>query len=165
MTDLETAVYADILLPGTSFAEKTGTFTNTERRIQMVHQAISPLGDSRPDWQILVELASRIKPADTLSSAKFSGWDYHDTSEIMAEIAALTPIYHGISHARLEQSARLQWPVESTRPPGNANPFDSSFSAGKFYRLRGRFYFFWLSTQAAASCTRVSIRRSLSANR
>lgn len=56
----ETSVYADVLLPGVSFAEKTGTFTNTERRIQMCHKAISPLGDARPDWQITAEIAKRI---------------------------------------------------------------------------------------------------------
>ena len=74
----ESAVFADVLLPGVSFAEKTGTFTNTERRVQMVHQAIEPMGEARPDWWITAELAKRViavgarKPAE----APFAGWEY-----------------------------------------------------------------------------------------
>jgi predicted molibdopterin-dependent oxidoreductase YjgC len=99
----ETTRYADVILPDVSFAEKTGTFTNTERRVQMVHQAIEPIGDARPDWQILAELGKRLA----------AGWDYASPAHIMDEIAALTPIYAGISHDRLSRGERLQWPVES----------------------------------------------------
>lgn len=99
----ETTRYADVILPNVSFAEKTGTFTNTERRVQMVHQAIEPIGESRPDWQILADIGLRLA----------SGWDYVTPAQIMDEIVALTPIYAGISHDRLTRGERLQWPVES----------------------------------------------------
>ena len=85
----ETEKYADILLPGTSFAEKTGTFTNTERRVQMVRQAIDPLGQARPDWQIISDLAKRLLveiPEPLPVEAPFAGWDYPDTDAIMSEI-------------------------------------------------------------------------------
>lgn len=104
----ETTRYADVILPNVSFAEKTGTFTNTERRVQLVHQAIEPVGQARPDWQIISEVGRRLGP----------GWDYASTAEVMAEIAALTPIYGGITHERLEHGERLQWPVESTEHGG-----------------------------------------------
>lgn len=132
----ETSHYADVLLPGVSFSEKSGTFTNTERRIQMVHQAIEPLGESRPDWQIISELARRILAADgrSLENGVYSGWNYRNTSQIMAEIAALTPIYAGISHERLEQGAHLQWPVETPEHPGTRILYVSQFACdpGKF---------------------------------
>jgi predicted molibdopterin-dependent oxidoreductase YjgC len=103
MAASETTRYADVILPGVSFAEKAGTFTSTERRVQMVRQAIEPIGEARPDWQIIAELGGRLG----------SGWDYASTAQIMEEIAALTPIYAGISHDRLQRGERLQWPVES----------------------------------------------------
>ncbi|MCE7905809.1 MAG: 4Fe-4S dicluster domain-containing protein [Anaerolineae bacterium CFX3] len=103
MAASETTRYADVILPDVSFAEKTGTFTSAERRLQMVRQAIEPLGEARPDWQILAELGGRLA----------SGWDYATPAQIMDEIAALTPIYAGVSHDRLQRGERLQWPVES----------------------------------------------------
>ena len=75
----ETAAYADVLLPGVTFAEKTGTFTNTERRVQMVRKAIPTLGDARDDWWITAEIAKRIlagTPDRVRSEAPYSGWDY-----------------------------------------------------------------------------------------
>ncbi len=133
----ETAEYADILLPGVSFAEKTGTFTNTERRVQMVHQAIDPLGDSRPDWQITADLAKRIlaiTPSLIPSEAPFGGWEYADTDAIMSEINALTPSYGGITHARLEKGQRLQWPC-----PTPAHPGTPILHVEKFTRGLGKF--------------------------
>ncbi len=103
MAASETTRYADVILPDVSFAEKTGTFTSAERRLQMVRQAIEPLGEARPDWQILAGLGGRLA----------SGWDYATPAQIMDEIAALTPIYAGVSHDRLQRGERLQWPVES----------------------------------------------------
>lgn len=103
MAASETTRYADVILPDVSFAEKTGTFTSAERRVQMVRQAIEPLGEARPDWQILAGLGGRLA----------SGWDYATPAQIMDEIAALTPIYAGVSHDRLQRGERLQWPVES----------------------------------------------------
>ncbi len=138
----ETEPYADVLLPGVSFAEKTGTFTNTERRIQMVRKAIEPIGEARPDWQITQELAKRIlalRPlgsSETLrvSEAPYAGWDYRDTSEIMAEIAALTPSYAGVNHARLERGETFQWPVKDETHPGTP-----ILHVGKFTRGLGKF--------------------------
>ena len=129
----ETAPYADILLPGVSFAEKTGTFTNTERRIQMVRQAIPPLGEGRPDWQITTELAKRVltlgerKP----NEAPYAGWEYANTADILAEAAALTPSYAGVTHERLERGERLQWPVRSQDHPGTPILHTSQFARGK----------------------------------
>lgn len=117
----QTLPFADIVLPGVTFAEKTGTFTSTERRIQMVHQAIEPAGDSRADWKIITCLA-RLLLENSEKKAKgspFAAWEYRDTSQIMEEIACITPIYAGVSHRRLEEEHSLQWPVESGRDPGN----------------------------------------------
>ncbi len=133
----ETSPYADVLLPGTSFAEKTGTFTNTERRIQMVRQAIPPLGEARQDWRIISELAQRVlalgsRPVDT--AAPYSGWNYRDTAQIMDEIAALTPSYAGVSHARLDAGEQLHWPVKDANHPGTP-----ILHVGQFTRGKGKF--------------------------
>ena len=133
----ETAAYADVLLPGVSFAEKTGTFTNTERRVQMVHQAIEPLGDAKPDWQITTEIAKRIlarTPDLPPLNGPFAGWDYPDTSAIMDEINALAPSYGGITHARLEAGERLQWPCTNAEHKGTP-----VLHVGKFARGLGKF--------------------------
>jgi len=138
----ETSIYADVLLPGVSFAEKTGTFTNTERRVQMVNQAIQPLGEAQPDWWITAELAKRVIN-DQLSvngecevnmEAPWAKWDYKDTSTIMDEINALAPSYGGITHARLAQGERLQWPCPNTEHPGTPILHTKQFArgAGKF---------------------------------
>jgi len=134
----ETSVYADVLLPGVSFAEKDGTFTNTERRIQMVRQAIAPLGEAKPDWMIIRDLAKRIlhqgkRHVDP--QAPYAGWNYNSTAEIMDEVAALTPIYAGVSHARLEAGESLQWPVRSKDHPGTP-----ILHVGQFTRGKGKFH-------------------------
>lgn len=105
----ETTRYADILLPGVSFAEKTGTFTSSERRIQLVRQAIQPLGDARPDWQITADLAKRIlmESAPLAAKAPYSVWEYEGTEQVMEEISALAPIYDGVSHAILAHGKKL----------------------------------------------------------
>jgi formate dehydrogenase major subunit/formate dehydrogenase alpha subunit len=141
----ETSVYADVLLPGVSFAEKTGTFTNTERRVQMVNQAIEPLGDARPDWWITAEIAKRILfPLSSIDGAEskeerrkiemdapWAKWDYKDTSDIMTEINALTPSYGGITHARLLNGERLQWPCPTAEHPGTPILHTKQFTRGK----------------------------------
>jgi formate dehydrogenase alpha subunit len=119
----ETAKLADVVLPAASFAEKDGTFTNTERRIQRVRKAIEPLGDSRPDWQIITELADRM------------GYKMTDSGPeaIMSEIAALTPVYGGVSYGRIEAKG-LQWPVPDRNHPGT--PFlheNGKFTCGLGY--------------------------------
>ena len=132
----ETAEYADILLPGVSFAEKTGTFTNTERRVQMVRQAIDPLGEARPDWQITQDLAMRIMAIGErkIEAGTHAGWGYTNTSEIMAEIGALTPSYAGVTHERLERGDRLQWPVRNLEHTGTP-----ILHIGQFARGLGKF--------------------------
>jgi formate dehydrogenase major subunit/formate dehydrogenase alpha subunit len=131
----ETSAYADVLLPGVSFAEKSGTFTNTERRIQMVHKAIEPLGEARPDWQITRELAIRLLEGRALDpDAPYGTWQYRDTADIMVEINALTPSYGGITHARLEKGERLQWPCPNVEHPGTP-----ILHIGKFARGVGKF--------------------------
>jgi formate dehydrogenase major subunit/formate dehydrogenase alpha subunit len=130
----ETSAYADVLLPGVTFAEKTGTVTNTERRVQMVRQAIPPQGDAHQDWWITSEIAKRIligTPQRVQSEAPFAGWEYRDTSAIMDEINALTPSYAGITHARLEKGERLQWPCPTLDHPGTPILHTKAFSRGK----------------------------------
>jgi predicted molibdopterin-dependent oxidoreductase YjgC len=128
----ETYRYADVLLPGVSFAEKAGTFTNTERRVQMVRQAIPPLGEARPDWQIISALALRLlKGRNDFSEAPHAAWNYASTEEIMKEISALTPSYGGISHARLEKGERLQWPCPSADHAGTAVLHTKGFTRGR----------------------------------
>jgi predicted molibdopterin-dependent oxidoreductase YjgC len=132
----ETAPYADVLLPATAFAEKYGTFTNTERRIQMVRKAVEAPGEARPDWQIISEIARRMLKAGTrpIIEAPYAGWDYQDTTQIMEEIAALTPSYAGVSHERLEQGEQLQWPVKDLQHPGTP-----ILHIGQFTRGKGKF--------------------------
>jgi len=116
----ETAKLADVVLPGTTFAEKTGTFTNTERRVQMVNQAIKPLANAKEDWQIVCEIAARM-------GYPFS---YQSTAEVMDEIAGLVPSFAGISHARLGKKG-LQWPVPGADHPGTKFLHVGQFSRGK----------------------------------
>jgi formate dehydrogenase alpha subunit len=104
----ETSKYAGVVLPAVTFAEKDGTFTNTERRVQRVRKALEPIGDSRPDWWITGELARRL-------GAK--GFDFQEPAGIFKEIAGLTPSYGGISYKRLEEGT-LQWPCPSEGHPG-----------------------------------------------
>jgi formate dehydrogenase alpha subunit len=122
----ETAELADVVLPATSYAEKDGTFTGTDRRIQRVRKAIEPVGESRPDWEILCQLAQRMEA---------KGFGFESPAEVMDEIAALTPIYGGVSYKRLEEEGSLQWPVPTEEHPGT--PY---LHKGKFSRGLGRFH-------------------------
>ena len=132
----ETSAYADVLLPGVSFAEKAGTFTNTERRIQMVHKAIEPLGNSREDWWIISELSKRTlsRGKRKVEIAPHSGWNYTGPEQIMDEIAALTPSYAGVNYKRLEAGDQLQWPVRDLTHPGTP-----ILHVGQFARGLGKF--------------------------
>ena len=128
----ETAPYADVLLPGVTFAEKTGTFTNTERRVQMVRQALEPLGESRQDWEIIAEIARRMLESGNWKVAgPWSGWDYRSPADIMREINALTPSYGGITHERLEKGETLQWPCPTADHPGTPILHTKGFARGK----------------------------------
>jgi len=117
----ETAQLADVVLPACSFAEKDGTFTNTERRVQRVRKAIEPVGESKPDWWIACQIAQRM-------GAK--GFDFENPSQIMDEIASLTPSYGGISFKRLENGS-LQWPCPTEEHPGTTILHTALFSRGK----------------------------------
>jgi formate dehydrogenase major subunit/formate dehydrogenase alpha subunit len=130
----ETSTYADVLLPGVSFAEKSGTFTNTERRVQLVNPAIFPAGEARQDWDITSDLARRIIERGNRKpnvSALFTGWDYRNPAEVMDEIAALAPSYGGVNFQRLEAGERLQWPVKSLESPGTPILHRTEFTRGK----------------------------------
>jgi len=131
----ETAELADVILPGVSFAEKDGTFTNTERRVQRIRKIIEPLGEARPDWQILCDLAKRVQDRlnSDRSTAAYGGWNYSHPGEIMAEMNALAPIYGGITYDRIEKVG-LQWPCPTIDHPGT--PF---LHKGKFSRGLGKF--------------------------
>jgi formate dehydrogenase alpha subunit len=120
----ETAQLADVVLPGASFAEKDGTFSNTERRVQLVRKAIDPIGNSKPDWEIICLVAT----------AMGYPMSYGSAGEIMDEIASLTPSYAGISFARLEKGG-LQWPCPSADHPGT-----KFLHSGKFARGLGKFH-------------------------
>ncbi|SFL78690.1 formate dehydrogenase subunit alpha [Salibacterium qingdaonense] len=98
-----TAQFADVVLPASPSLEKDGTFTNTERRIQRLYQALEPLGDSRPDWKIIMDIANQLD----------AGWKYDHPSEIMAEAASLTPLFAGVTYEKLEGYKSLQWPVHA----------------------------------------------------
>jgi formate dehydrogenase major subunit len=97
----QTCQFADVVLPGCPSLEKEGTFTSTERRIQRLYQVLEPLAGSRPDWKITQEIANRLG----------ANWNYQHPSEIMQEIASLTPLFAGVSYERLEGYKSLQWPV------------------------------------------------------
>ncbi len=128
----ETSEIADIMLPGVTFAEKDGTFTNTERRVQRVRQAISTRGESKPDWVILQEVARAIIELEKRTYiGEFSTWDYHHPAQIMDEIAALTPSYRGVSFARLDAGEQLHWPVKDKYHDGTPILHVKSFSNGK----------------------------------
>ncbi len=120
----ETAQMADVVLPACSFAEKDGTFTNTERRIQRVRRAAAPPGEAREDWRIICELASRM------------GYrmEYADAAAAQQEIADLTPIYGGITYDRLTDVG-LQWPC-----PDKGHPGTKFLHEGRFTRGKGKFH-------------------------
>ncbi len=140
-----TAELADVVLPGASFAEKDGTFTNTERRVLRVRKAIEPVGQSRPDWEIIQDLSTKL------------GYpmQYSSPEEIMQEISRLTPSYAGINYARLEGEG-LQWPCPDPEHPGTKFLHQERFARGKglFHAIEykppaesvDQEYPFWLTT-------------------
>ncbi len=117
----ETAKLAHVVLPGVSFAEKDGTFTATDRRVQRVRKAIDPLGDARPDWEILCDLARRMGG---------KGFEFSSPKEVLDEVASVTPIYEGISWERIAGGG-LQWPCRSPEDPGTPYLHKDRFSKGK----------------------------------
>lgn len=130
----ETAELADVVLPGVSFAEKDGTFTNTERRVQRVRSALPGLAGARRDLDIICELGQRLAASN--GAALRSGavhtvadWDYSGPSEVWDEIAAVTPSMAGITYARLEGGG-IQWPCPTPDHPGTPILHKEKFSRG-----------------------------------
>jgi formate dehydrogenase major subunit len=132
----ETAKFAHVLLPGSSFLEKDGTFTNAERRISRVRKVMPPRA-GYADWEVTVALSNRL------------GYpmDYRHPSEIMDEIAALTPTFAGVSYARLDQLGSIQWPCNEAAPDGTP-----TMHIGEFVRGKGRF----IITQYVATAEKVT---------
>jgi len=114
----ETTPYADVILPATAFAEKEGTFVNSDRRVLRVRKAVDPPGEARQDWHIVADIARRMgKPVG----------DYTDEGAIWDEIAQTAPIFGGISYERLEKQG-IQWPCPEKNHPGTATLFTEKFN-------------------------------------
>lgn len=120
----ETAALADVVLPAASFAEKDGTFSNTERRVQRVRKAIEPVGNAKADWEII----------SLLATAMGYPMQYQSAGEIMDELTRITPSYAGISYARLDRGS-IQWPCPTPDHPGT-----KYLHMGKFSRGLGKFH-------------------------
>ena len=119
----ETAKYADVVLPGFSFLEKDGTASNTERRVQLMHRVVAPVGDNRDDWWIIMQIANRMG----------AGWNYSSAKDIFEEVRTVTPSYAGITYERLEKEL-IQWPCPTTEHPGT-----QFLHKDKFSRLSERY--------------------------
>jgi formate dehydrogenase major subunit len=132
-----TAQFADVVLPASPSVEKEGTFTNTERRIQRFYQVLEPLGNSRPDWRILTDLARRMG----------HDWGYTHPSQIMAEAAGVAEMFAGVSYERLEGWQSLQWPVQAD---GTDSPL---LYTERFHTEDGRAKLYPLKWQAPAEAT------------
>ena len=129
----ETGAMADVILPATSFAEKDGTFTNSDRRIQRCRAAVPPVGDSRPDWDILCDLGRRVEARLGLSLAH--GFDFSHPADIWEEMRAVTTDFYGITYERIEREGGVHWPCPSLDHPGTPFLFAESFPRG-----RGKFW-------------------------
>ena len=124
----ESAAFADVFLPATPFAEKDGTFTNTDRRVQRVRAAQPPRGLSRRDSDILCDLAKRIE--QRLGRPQSAGWDYASPAEVFAEMASVVPDFAGITYERIEKTG-IQYPAWDTSHPGTPTLFTEDFPRGK----------------------------------
>ncbi|MGZ4943373.1 MAG: formate dehydrogenase subunit alpha [Halobacteriota archaeon] len=105
----ETAELADVVLPGGCWAEKDGTFTNTERRVQRIRKAIEPPGEAKADWEIITNLANKLG---------VPGFNYQSAEDIMEEVRKATPQYAGITYARIDKPEALHWPCPTEEHPG-----------------------------------------------
>ncbi|NWF70804.1 MAG: formate dehydrogenase subunit alpha [Chloroflexi bacterium] len=129
----ETSELAHVILPSASFAEKEGTFTNSDRRVQRVRRALPTVGAARADWEIVCDLARRMEEAAGVTSS--AGFDYGDAQAIWEEMRALTPDFYGITYERLEREGGVHWPCPSLDHPGTPYLF-----ADEFPRGRGKFW-------------------------
>ncbi len=116
----ETAALADVVLPAASWAERNGTFTATDRRVQRIRRAIEPIGDSRPDWRIVCDIARAMGAG---------GFEFDSPEEVMEEIARVTPQYGGVTYGRLVEGG-LQWPCPTEDHPGTPILHTERFARG-----------------------------------
>ena len=128
----ESGAYADVFLPAASWAEKEGTFTNTDRRVQRVRKALEPRGEARADWQIICDLAARIEKK--LGRSQNAFWAYQSPAEILEEMGRVVPEYAGVKYRRIEEQG-IQTPVWDDNHPGTPFLFAETFPRG-----RGKFY-------------------------
>ena len=172
----ETNVYADVILPAASFAEKDGTFTNSDRRVQRVRQALPPPGQARADWEIVADLARRTmadrrktngrwtkrqetaRCASVNTSMPCRSWSYPDPSAIWDEMRAVTPDFGGISYERLEREGGVHWPCPAPDHPGTPYLFADDFPRAGASSGRS-------STARPASCPTPTTRSLLSTGR
>jgi predicted molibdopterin-dependent oxidoreductase YjgC len=151
----ESNVYADVILPAAAFAEKDGTFTNSDRRIQRVRRAISPPGQARADWDIVMDVAKRTiakicreanqhsnSPAHTLdrticqnADQMLANWSYTHPGDIWEEMRHLTPDFYGVTYERIDREGGVHWPCPSADHPGSPYLFEEDFPSG-----RGKFF-------------------------
>jgi len=133
----ETALLAHVILPAASSLEKDGTFTNTERRVQMLSPVVDAPGEALPDWEITGRLAAGV--AERLRRDGQVRWAFDSTAEIMAELAEATPSYRGMSHERLVGDG-LVWPCPTAEHPGTSILHTEAFSRGlgRFYAVEAR---------------------------
>ena len=127
----ESGAFADVFLPATPFAEKDGTFSNTDRRVQRVRAAHKPRGQARPDWQIICDLALRIESRLGVGT---SNWNYSNPEEILREMGSVNSDYAGITYERIDKVG-LIYPVPTLDHPGTPTLFTESFPRG-----RGKFH-------------------------
>ncbi len=128
----ETNIYADVILPAAAGAEKDGTLTNSDRRVQRMRQAIPPVGQARPDWEIICALAKVLEAKLGLES---NAWNFNHPSEIWEEMRQLTPDFGGIDYDRLERENGVHWPCPDFDHPGTPYLFEEEFPRG-----RGKFH-------------------------
>jgi len=121
----ETAKLADVVLPGACWAEKDGTFSATERRMQLIRKAVEPPGEARADWRILCDVAT----------AMGYPMKYRTPSQVFDEVASLSPVFAGVSHQRIAACDGLQWPCPTADHPGTR-----FLHEGKFTRGLGKFH-------------------------
>jgi len=119
----EVTALADVVLPAVCWAEQEGTFTNTDRRVQLVRKAVEPPGEAKADWEIICQLARLMGVADL--------FPFTSAEEIFVEACQVTPLYHGMSYKALEQPDGLQWPCPSEGHPGTTILHQQQFTRGK----------------------------------
>jgi formate dehydrogenase major subunit len=130
----DTMPYADVVLPGACFAEKDGTFTSGERRVQRIRTAVPPPGDAKPDWEILMMLAQKLG---------LMGFDFTSAEDVFNDMASVTPQYAGITFERLEKPEALIWPCPTLEHPGTPILHKEKFALpdglGAFYGIEDQF--------------------------